>query len=392
MLILSASRGGSTIFSEVLRRHRGLRHLPGEVNPMLRRAGLCFPALPDDGLSAAHAATPAADRFCREVLARAGGWPAPERLDREAWAQDAREQLGWQWPQLPIRLEQVRAALDGVDPFSAPEHATLQILSRLRALHPALDPRMYDIGEPEIGLQPLPPQLPLTEEPPFLLLSPWERRSSGPLLLKTPANAFRLDFFRALVASGQLPGPLRLIHLQRNPASSINGLLDGWRYRAGFHACCLPPGTLEIGGYTEQVAGGDQWWKFDMPPGWQGLHRAPLIDVCAMQWASAHRAILGWRAAHPEVDCLPVRFEDFLRDMPGEVDRVLGWIGCPDPALSAGLRTPPPPRMSTGRPRHRRWFGRSGEILPALASPEIRALIADLGYDRPGSAAPDGWI
>ena len=58
VLIASSSRGGSSVFSEYLRRSRSLIHLQGEINPFLVRAGLSYHDTDtgSDALEARHAA------------------------------------------------------------------------------------------------------------------------------------------------------------------------------------------------------------------------------------------------------------------------------------------------------------------------------------------------
>jgi hypothetical protein len=282
------------------------------------------------------------------------------------------------WPARSIPRAHVAEALaDGLLDPAQPESFTRGVLARLAERHPELDVGWYDLPEPPRA----PPQpRRIVEEPPFILLSSWEARPEGcgPAVLKTPSNAYRLPFFEAL-----LPG-FRAVHLVRNPAAAINGLVDGWLH-PGFHAHAVTDaegrGRLKIAGYSERVPGGDRWWKFDLPPGWEGLVERPLEEVCAWQWSSAHRAVLSWQAAHPARDVLRVRFEDFLRAPVPTMARVCAWIGVElHPALEAALREGPTPRMATARPRQRRWFDRREALGPVLALPHVREVAEALGY------------
>ncbi|MBW3644267.1 MAG: sulfotransferase, partial [Actinobacteria bacterium] len=96
-----------------------------------------------------------------------------------------------------------------------------------------------------------PPGEALVEMPPFVLVSPWRRPSPAelatlPLVLATPRNSFRLDFLRSLFPAARL----RVVHLTRNPAASINGLVDGWHHRGFFN--CRVGRRLAIRGYTDR--------------------------------------------------------------------------------------------------------------------------------------------
>jgi hypothetical protein len=131
------------------------------------------------------------------------------------------------------------------------------------------------------------------EEPAFILPAPRalpmpEALRCTPLLLKSSANAYRIQFLKALFPHAEF----RWIVLARNPASSINGFIDGWQSNA-FHAHNVGRfTTLKIKGYSETFPGGERWWKFDLPPGWSEYRSSDLPEVCAFQWRSAYSRIL----------------------------------------------------------------------------------------------------
>jgi hypothetical protein len=214
----------------------------------------------------------------------------------------------------------------------------------------------------------------IVEEPPFIPFQPWLAVDDPrPFVVKAPSNAYRLDFFAA-----HWPG-LRVVHLTRNPASSINGLLDGWMFQ-GFHSHRV--GSLAIDGYSGVTAGGTDWWKFDLFPGWETYRAATLYDVCAAQWSSAHRAILDWRTRNPHADVLQIRFEDFLRSPREVIGRIYDWIGIElDSTLSKALEKSLPQVMATVQSRPRRWLERAALLNPVLQRPEIMSLAGELVYD-----------
>lgn len=368
VLIVSSSRGGSSIFAETFRHARNLRHLPGEVNPLLRLAGLDAALTGSDALDATHATLPAAARF-RALLdtqlgtladAPGAGLPAA-----------CLTRLSWQWPDVDFDPDRVATAVTNALPRLPDTGAfTRAVVEGLSRYYPVF-PGRYDIplapGEAVAG-----PPARVVEEPPFIQLAPWQLLADPavPVVLKSPSNAYRLDFFQALFPS------LRLVHLHRNPASAITGLLDGWAY-PGFHAHDV--GGLAIRGYSEVQPGGDRWWKYDLPPGWERLRAAPLGEVCAWQWSSAHDAILDWRARHPEVPALDLRFEDFLTAPIPVIEKACAWIGVPvDARLRAASAAGLPPVMATSRPRQRRWFARAAEIEPLVAT--VQTTSERLGY------------
>ena len=269
-------------------------------------------------------------------------------------------------------------------------------LARLRTDHPCINPHYYDLSRTLIGrLCPSPrptgpPGSRIIEEPPFVTISPWQTapQLDRPVIIKTPSNAYRLPFYRALFPDARL----RLIHLTRNAAAAINGLYDGWRYPEGFYSIPLP-GQLNITGYSDVFPDfGRDWWQYDLPPGWQDWTDRPLESVCGFQWRSAHRAILQFTADNPDVDVHRVRFEDLIGSTESArtaIDGLIDWLGItPDPPLSETTLLTMPLVMSTDKPRHRRWFSKATLLEPVLARPDTGALMASLGYDPD----PETWL
>ena len=374
VLLVSSSRGGSSVFAEGLREIPGLLHLRAEVNPFLRVAGF---EGDDDRL--APDAPGDADLFARE-LAYEIGHRTPSQADL---ALDVAWRILVQWPDRAWDLDALVAAIRTV-PFSSDLDAYhLAVIGRL-----GLEPHFYDVDRELLATlfpnRPIPLGAPgptLIEEPPFVCISPWHRASademaSRPLVIKTPSNAYRLEWFRAMFPSARV----RLVHLVRNPAAAINGLVDGWRYH-GFHSRRVEA-PLDIEGYVDVRPGDRRWWKYDVLPGWRELVDRPLPEVCAAQWCGAHEAVLA-----SELPTLRLRFEDFIRSPEsrlGVLDRLCDWLAVPLVEPARGTLAGPLARvMSTERPRIRRWFDRSALLEPVLASRRVRALADALGYGDP---------
>ncbi|MCP4805866.1 MAG: sulfotransferase [Proteobacteria bacterium] len=374
VLLVSSSRGGSSVFAEGLREIPGLLHLRAELNPFLRVAGF---EGPDDALAAD--APGDADRFARELGFEVGA-RAPSQDD---FALDVVWRLLVQWPDRDWELEQLIATVRAV-PLSHDLDA--YHLAVIQAV--GVEPHFYDVDRELLAAvfpgRPIPASSPgsaLIEEPPFVCISPWARATAEelhgrPLVIKTPSNAYRLDWFRAMFPAARI----RLLHLVRNPAAAINGLVDGWQYH-GFHSRRVDE-ALRIPGYDEARPGDRYWWKYDVPPGWEELVSRPLAEVCAAQWCGAHEAVLD-----SDLPTLRVRFEDFIREPASRLamlDEVCSWLGVPlvEPARST-LRGPLARVMSTERPRIRRWFTRSDVLEPVLSTTRVRELATRLGYGPP---------
>lgn len=387
ILIASSSRGGSTIFAEMLRRSPSLLHFRAEINPQLRAFGCA--GSDDDSVAVNHPIPTGLSR----ALGADCGQPTDQLGDIEeisAFAQEIAARLSLQWPEANIHLQPVMEAVHRVvDDLRTHAGWTEQLvdistfyaalLPRLSARWPAINPAAYDIDRqrlsaPAVTFLPHGP----VEEPPFVLPVPWRHATesqlqSMPLVIKTPSNVYRLAWLRRVFPNARV----RVLHLTRNAAASINGLYDGWRF-PGFHSHDV--GGLGIAGYTGECLGGDRWWKFDRPPSWHAFQRSALENVCAFQWTSAHRAVLN----DADPDRLTLRFEDVMGtpERQGTAVRALAqWLNQPIEAeLIRTLRHGLPLVMATAQPRHRRWFDRAAIIEPVCREPAVASVMAALGY------------
>ena len=397
IVVASSSRGGSTLVGALLRACPGLVHLRAEINPLFAAARRAEGS--DGDRRAALEAEVAADI----------GSPATtlEPQEIEAFAATLAWRLVAQWPDAGIDPGAVEgwirltlrdlAGRDGAwAPPAFPDVATfhLTLLRRVRAAHPEVNPWYYDLPpeavrrafpgvEPPVG----PPGRRFVEMPPFVLVGPWhradpDRLAAAPLILTTPRNSFRLSVLESLFPAARLS----VLHLTRNPAAAVNGLVDGWLHR-GFFNCRLETGLasgrppLDIGGYSDRFpAWGKEWWNFDFWPGWQEVTGESLARVCAEQWRQPHEAALAW-IEERSADWHRLRFEDVVG---AESDRrqafaaLADWMDVDAVEHLADLVLPP--LMATVAPRPRRWLDRADTLLPALAEADIDDLCARLGY------------
>jgi hypothetical protein len=376
VVVVSSSRGGCTLLGELLRRCPSLLSLPAESNPYIAVAQLGGAGA--DELDAVGVVV--------DELALAVGRPAAT-LDAEAYTLEWAWRLAAQWPDLDCGLADARRWLDAAlgqltDVVDANEIAT-RLLAAARADGAEVQPGRYDLPAAEPPAKG-PPGDTVVEMPPFVVPRPWERAGTSELatrtlILATPRNSYRLPFFRRLFPQARL----RVLHLVRNPAAAVNGLIDGWHHHGFFN--CRVPRRLAIASYSDAYPWGSRWWKYDVPPEWEQVVRAPLAVVCAEQWRSAHEAALAG------VDELGVeRYALRYEDLAGDHDRrrraataLARWLGIPDeqlvPLIVAGL----PPVMATVRPSPGRWRARARELAPVCADPHVRGLAGRLGYGDP---------
>jgi hypothetical protein len=405
VVVASSSRGGSSVFSETLRASPDLLHLQAELNPLLTLAGLH--PLDTGGLDDAIApGTPFDHATLDRELALDAGRRSLGPVDLRRWSTDLTWRLTVQWPGVPWSADRVgqwleaawrevlgnRSPDDGL-PEGALQAIHLAIIRHARTEAPEVHPRMWDLDAPRVDAAfpelsaPLPPREAVVEEPPFVPVGPWERATAAeldkPFIIKTPSNAYRLAFLRSLFPNARF----RVLHLTRNPAAAINGLVDGWRYH-GFHAHPVEP-PLQTAGYADVRPQDARFFKYDLFPGWREVVDRPLVCVAAHQWAAAHRATLQFLDTHS--DFLRVRFEDIVgapEVRRATFRRVTDWLGVDThPALQQVIETPLPPVMATARPRARRWFARADALVPALSLPVVQEVAGPLGYTD-----PDTWV
>jgi hypothetical protein len=186
------------------------------------------------------------------------------------------------------------------------------------------------------------------EMPPFVMLKPRQWPVNDTLLLKSPYCLHRPGVLEKIFPTAEFT----YIKLIRNPAATINGLIDGWLAPYGFHKHLLPSG----------------WWKFDLPPEWEQYETERISRKAWFQWASSATVLR-------ERSCYTIRFEDLINS-PQRF--ILGVCKAADiqPPTIAKL----PHVMSTEEPKPYRWKCREQEILSLLNNDISRDLISYYGY------------
>jgi hypothetical protein len=407
IVVGSASRSGSSLLAEMLRHSRRFLHLPAEINPYLVVNGLSFPAsgTGSDRLDGSEAGEHVLDELAAELAADAGQPSSSLDTDESVWrfAVDLTCRLTMQWPEDQFEVDEiervVRRCLDTlVESRGWPASCFVDarafhqlFLSIIAETHRSVCLGSYDFGpgiiqRPRSGAQHAegPPRGMLIEEPPLVTIQPWTHSSGDAssnvrLVVKTPSNAYRINFLRRLFPNAKL----RLVHLSRNFAASVNGLCAGWMY-PGFFSHELPR-ALAIRGYSERFpAWGSRWWKFDLPPGWENVISEPLESVCSFQWLSAHRALLAER----DLEVFRIKFEDIVRDSYSRrriFDELFCWLGCAlDQPIRSLLEGELPIVMATQAPATRQRRERTELIEPLLCDPRVIEVMERLGYgDQP---------
>lgn len=408
LMIVSASRSGSSVLHYLLARRPGVVSLNGEDSVFARLHGLGWAKATDDSDFIAPenpAALRVAPSIAEDILLDSGELashaPADKHL-RENYLADSVQRLLLQFPQADASpdelLQACTAALGDRAPnqpgFSAADYWRLA----LERLHGAgLDARLghYDLrgSDPAAdfpnrgNVQPPPFSDFCLEEPPFVVPQP--RRLPSPkefehktLLLKSSSDCYRLWLTRRLFPNARF----KFVVLARNPAAAINGLIDGW-LSDGFYSQNLGDiAALDVQGYSrDDRPWTRQWWNFDLPPGWAQVRNRPLEDVCARQWLSANQHILSGIRSGLIEERLDVRYESFLepRSLAATLRAIVQFAGLPgDPTVSVGSI---PAVMSVTPPAPQKWRKRRDVLAGLVQDGEIAALAREFGYD------PDRW-
>jgi hypothetical protein len=419
VIINSASRSGSSLLYALLGKLPGVISLTGEAAPFYKLNSRVNAFNPHDS-----------DRIPSELLDQAIDFPGlsrdfladispaetegiTRRIDGDRYIDDLMLRLVMQWTDLELDGETLRRCVATAfadyaagHPIFDTEEFHLCLLERLCRLAPRINPFYYDIGTDKVALRfpfldiPVgPPTEQFTlEEPPFILLPPKRRPtpeelSGSILLLKSTVDCYRMNLVARLFPGAEI----RIIHLVRNPAATINGLYDGWHHR-GFFSHNLAVGTpagapppLRIKGYSDRYPFGGSWWNFDLPPGWERFADRDLLEVCAFQWHSANAEILANLETGRE-SCCRVHFEEIIRSSDSRhaaFERMLQFMGVPaGDAVHLGLDAMPVVQ-STLPPQLYRWKKRGEMISRVLALPKIREMAATFGYH---DDTREGWL
>jgi hypothetical protein len=335
-------------------------------------------------------------------------------IDGARYIDDLMLRLSLQWPAVVRDPAVLRECVAGVFQDYSEQNRTfaveefyLGLLERLTAVWPEINPFYYDISTDRVALHFPFTEVPvgppdsrfMIEEPPFILLSPRRRPTPADLsgrilLLKSTVDCYRMNLVERLFPAADI----RIIHLQRNPAATINGIYDGWLHR-GFFSHNLQPHfdsfsdmkELRIKGYSDLHPFGRSWWNFDLPEGWQSVADRELVEVCAFQWRSANTEILHYLDGSRRSSCA-VHFEDVIRSTESrlsEFERLLDFMGVPPEQINALPLDALPVVQSTLPPQLYRWKRRRDMISQVLDAPRICEMAETLGYR---ADSMDDWL
>lgn len=216
------------------------------------------------------------------------------------------------------------------------------------------------------------------ENPPYIE-QPIARRArldefaAKTLLFKSPSDAYRPGFYEKLFPNADIT----YIHLTRGFAQTVNGLMDGWMSReADFIS--NPVGLLRelhIEDYSVSPTS-RTYWCFDLFPTWQEYIDVSLIEVCAQQWLRAHASI---RTNFPASKHL--QFESFYTDKDRFLKDITSHTGLQLTGIDWNQNV-----MSTDKPSQFRWrkresvFSNLDRWLSKETLEQVIKMQSNLGY------------
>lgn len=413
VIINSPSRSGSSLLHVLLCRLAGVYSLSGEAAPFYKLNTFLngfnlfdSDKIPEEIIDSVIDYRGLSRDFFSD-LGRPDEKVLTKEIDAGEYTDHLMLRLALQWTDADFEETELRPLIHkafrryaaGSEVFSAGDFY-LTMLEEVRALYPGVNPFYYDISTekvsqrfPSLKVPSGPPNSWFNiEEPPFILQLP--RRKAAPedlsdkiLLLKSTVDCYRMNLIEKMFPKADI----RIIHLVRNPAATINGIYDGWLHR-GFFSHNMQPyfesssdlKRLNIRGYSDLHPFGAQWWNFDLPEGWQSVAERDLSEVCAFQWHSANSEILRYLAGGKREHCV-VRFENIVRDTgtrKEEFEKMLDFMGV-KAVQSASLDSGGLPVVqATLPPRPYRWKKREEMIMRLLKDPGVLDMSERLGYSR----------
>lgn len=403
VLILSSSRSGSSLLYEILKQTSQLLTLNGEHVAFFRLNGFSFPLgeITSDVLSCkAILSNEELNSLSKDIIADIRVGESLTRFSFQEFRISLALRLALQWPEANMSADDwmtyIARTAQNYGECENVLDSTFFLIKLLKLLARdgfPVNPYYYDLPRSliarEFGCQKFPEEPPenkfYIEEPPFVVTKPRPLPTirdiqNKPLVLKAPVDAYRATFIQRIFPNAEF----RIIHLTRNPASSINGLYDGWLFNYGFfsHNVAIRK-ELSIPGYSDLFDWGKNWWNFDLPPNWESQSNMPLEYVCGFQWLSAHTHILAHIADSKDVSVIRVRFEDLLISTAQRAKiilELLNFIGIEIDLPIKSILMNMPVVMAVSQPTIGRWQFKKETILPVINQPEIRYLSNYLGY------------
>lgn len=407
LIIVSASRSGSSLMFDLIKRYPNIISTSGEAVPFYKLTSLASDERPSDAISELEVFQENKMSFLKELSGDLHKYDVIKEQNNSEFIQSYAYQLALrfiiQWPIINFDCKDLVDCIKGMLESTLVNYndfdknvVILNIIIQLRKKYPQINPYYYDISKDEIEKilpkieKPIgPPNLDfLIEEPPFIVIDPITYIDPNMfqnyfLLMKEPVTSYRLKMIKKIFSNTEF----YWIYLTRNPAACINGLMDGWLDRGFFssnisNCISIPLKKMNIKGYSELNQWSKSWWNFDRPPGWEKMTNRSLAEVCAFQWKANNKAII--EGLKQEKNKIIIKYEDILsyKKRKAVFKKIEDFIGASSQLDTLLDINKLPIVQSTKEPRMYRWREREGEILDAIENSELNELAYKLGYKK----------
>jgi LPS sulfotransferase NodH len=175
-------------------------------------------------------------------------------------------------------------------------------------------------------------------------------------LEKTPKNALRIPFFKAMFPDA------KFIFLHREPRANMSAIIEAWR-------------SGRFVTYKDLPGWSGPPWSLLLIPGWRELAGRNLGEIAMRQWRDTNAVILGDLEALPGSDWCAVAYEDFLADPGAELMRLCAFAGVPFDAEMQKIVSRPlkPSRYTLTPPDPQKWRKNEALIVPYLGATRAMA-------------------
>ena len=180
----------------------------------------------------------------------------------------------------------------------------------------------------------------------YLGLASVQRPTGIRFLEKTPKNALRIPFIKAL-----FPDAL-FVYLHRDFKGNVSSLIDGWR-------------SQRFIAYRDLPGFENRHWSFLLTPGWREYENESLAAIATHQWQTGNSIIQADLEQLPESDWLKIEYQDLVCQ-PEQVMRNIGsfadlnWDDTIQSRCQNGL---PVSRLTLTSPQQSKWRKHQGFLL-----------------------------
>ena len=190
-------------------------------------------------------------------------------------------------------------------------------------------------------------------------LNDQQRPNAVRFLEKTPKNALRIPFIKALFPDAVF------IYLYRAPYANINSLMEGWRSRRFIAYKNLPEWSFKD-------------WSFLLTPDWQKLNNKSIVEISAHQWTIANQTIMTDIKALSASDWTMLNYDELITDPQTQLKKLVEFMQMefsPQNFVTNNLAVTP---VTLSAPHANKWKKNAPELatISTLVEPVLKKIKA----------------